>query len=91
MQGDRELAALSKRQTVPAAMDLLLEVLAEFDKRVDQKVYSTLDKPLDPHYAVQLVTEKATYEKVRKMLRNIEKRGRAASETLKPMLDGNDG
>ena len=91
MEFDQELADLSKRGGVPVATSLLDIMIELLDKRVDQKVYSTLDKPLDPHYAVQLVTEKATYEKVRKMLRNIEKRGRAASETLKPMLDGTDG
>ena len=91
MDEDRALVALSKRQSVPAAEELLWELIAELDKRVDQKLYSTLSSPLDPHYAVQLVTEKAAYEKIRKMLRNIEKRGRAAGETLKPMLDGDDG
>ena len=91
MEFDQQLTDLSKRGGVPVATSLLHIMIEDLDKRVDQKVYSTLDKPLDPHYAVQLVTEKATYEKVRKMLRNIEKRGRAASETLKPMLDGNDG
>lgn len=88
MENDRALQALSMLEAVPSAVELLERVVDELDKRVDQKIYSTLNTTLLGDHAVQLVTEKAAYEKIRSVLRNIEKRGRAASETLKPMLEG---
>lgn len=66
MREDQQFEIMRQTQAAVKVEDLVLEQIDALEQSVDKKIYSILGKPIEPWLAMQLLTEKATYGRLRK-------------------------
>ena len=91
MLEDKQFVALQRGKLAGEAAMLVEEHLADLERSVDNKIYSSIGQSLDPLDAVRWVTEKAAYNKMRKKLKLDQTKGIAASVQLTSTMGAHDG
>ena len=87
MRNDQQIQAMQLGDAAAKVEALVRDYLEELERSVDNKIYSTLGHSLDPLEAVRLVTEKATYGRLRKKFKMDRVKGHIASESLHSTME----